>query len=306
MHNKHTASSAHLCLSIDRCHAIRSGRIATAVKCLLFVGAIAPAAKAETLSYSDFSNPANLVFNGNAAPTTTADGQVIRLVPALNEQVGSFYTEQKVNITAFSTSFEFRLTEPGGFIDATGQTGADGIGFVVQSVANTALGESGGGQGYAGIPQSVGVGFDTWMNSWDLYSNHVQIAVTGDTILGAVPIAPQFDDGNKWYAWIDYDGATLEVRTNQTVARPAAPTYSAALDMPAIVGGNSAYVGFCAATFDAFENHDILSWNFVSVPEPSSLALIGIGSLVFAVWLRRGRCMRGRHLARIRNDSHAN
>ncbi len=258
---------------------------------LLALLAAGPAVKAQadTISFPDFSNTANLVFNGNAAPTTTADGQVIRLVPALNEQVGSFYTEQQVNVTVFSTYFEFRLTDPGGFTDPTGQIGADGIGFVVQSVSNTALGDSGGGQGYAGIPQSVGVGFDTWENPWDLDSNHVQIAITGDTILGAAPVAPQFDDGNRWYAWIDYDGSTLEVRTNQTGVRPAVPDYSAALDLPAIVGGNSAYVGFCAATFDAYENHDILNWDFVSVPEPPSVVLFGASGFGLAVCLRRRR-----------------
>lgn len=242
-------------------------------------------ATADVITYPDFSSTNGLVVNGNAAAVSSVDGSVIRLVPALSVQVGSFYTEQKLNVTAFSTLFEFRLTDPGGIADAAGQTGADGIVFVVQSVGNTALGETGGGQGYFGIASSVGVEFDTWTNSWDLDSNHVGIDINGDTIVGAAAVATRFDDGNKWFAWIDYDGSTLEVRTNQTGVRPLTPDLSAALDLPAIVGGDSAYVGFSAATFSAFENHDILSWNFVSVPEPNSLRLLAIGML--ALVLRR-------------------
>ena len=141
-----------------------------------------------------------------------------------------------------------RFTEPG----------ADGLVFVVQSVSSS-IGGSGGGIGYAGIPNSVGVEFDTWWNGEqnDPDSNHVGIDANGSVDHGApaaftAGIRPNFDNGLPWHAWVDYDGTTLEVRVSQSIDRPMLPTLSRVMDIPVTIGSNDAYVGFTSGTGGAW------------------------------------------------------
>ena len=155
---------------------------------------------------------------------------------------------------------------------------------------------AGGGIGYAGIGQSVGVEFDTWHNSAqnDPNSNHLGIDINGSVNHGTgsqntAIVSTRFDDGNRWYAWVDYDGTTLEVRTNQSGLRPNTPTLSRALDIENILGQSTAYVGFTSGTGLDFGNHDILNWTYRDnfnpigdgvVPEPSAFAFFAMGSLI--------------------------
>jgi hypothetical protein len=229
------------------------------------------------------------VLNGAAAVASTGDGDVLRIVPATISQSGSFFSQTQLNASDFSTSFAFRLTDAGGIHDGT-DTGADGFVFVVQPVSSS-LGGGGGGLGYDGISPSVGVEFDTWNNfPLDPDSNHLGIDSNGSvTSLQTLSVAPRFDDGNKWYAWIDYNGTTLEVRANQTGVRPALPLMSGNIDIATILGTSLAYVGFTAGTGAAYENHDILSWTYADrfIPEPATGGLLLLG--VMLGWPAAGR-----------------
>src|ERR1700730_17961950 len=125
-----------------------------------------------TVNFPDFSSTAGLTLNGSTAVATTADGKVLRLTPASGGQAGSAFSSTSIEFNgssdSFSTFFQFRITNPGG-IDP-----ADGLVFVVQPVSSS-IGGSGGGIGYSGIPNSIGVEFDTFQNSWDTNSNHVAV-----------------------------------------------------------------------------------------------------------------------------------
>ena len=226
------------------------------------VAAFAAPAAATTVIFNDFSSTSGLALNGSAAQTTTSDGKVIRLVPAAPGQGGTFFSSAAINAATFSTAFTFRISNPGGISDGT-DVGADGLVFVVQSVSSS-LGGSGGDMGYGGINHSVGVGFDTFQNSWDADSNHAEIIKNGDVTneLSHLFVSPNFDDGNLWHAWVDYDGTTLQVRANETGVYPATPLLSLSIDIPTILGQNTAYVGFTAGTGAAWGNHDITSWTY--------------------------------------------
>ena len=52
-----------------------------------------------------------------------------------------------------------------------------------------------------------------------------------------------FDNGEIWHAWVDYDGTTVEVRTNQTGIRSLLPDLTRVLDLPTILGQDDAYIG---------------------------------------------------------------
>jgi len=229
------------------------------------------------VAYPGFANVSSLQLNGNAQQALTADGSVLRLVPAADFQAGSAFRTTPVGISKFSTSFQFRMTgngsDGGGPFGYDGQgQGADGIVFVLQNAGLTALGGSGGQLGYSndysgapGITPSVGVEFDTFDNPelGDADSNHVGIDING-TVFSVVAqgMPGRFDDGNLWTAWVEYDGTVLRVWVSADGIRPAVPTLTYTVDLPAILGSTTAFAGFTSATGLDFENADIVSWTF--------------------------------------------
>ena len=117
------------------------------------------------LVFSGFEDASLLTLNNAAAVVETADGFVLRVTPAIGGQAGSAFSSATVDATSFSTKFAFRFTSQGGSIfDCNTTNGADGLVFVVQSVSSS-IGGVGSGIGYAGIPKSVGVEFDSWCNA---------------------------------------------------------------------------------------------------------------------------------------------
>jgi hypothetical protein len=247
------------------------------------------------IRYDDFSSAAGLSLNGDAAQVTTGDGPVLRLVPATENKTGSAFLLSGIHVSAFSTYFAFRITNAGGMTDGT-EPGGDGLVFAIQAAGATALGGGGGGIGYGGLVKSVGVEFDTWQQakvvsdpaSWDdPSSNHVGVNLNGamDSVATAT-VSPRFDDGSLWYSWIDYDGATLQVRANQTGLRPGSALLSVALDIPSLLGTASGFVGFSSATAGAYGNHDLVGWEYRDrydpIPAPAPLFLIMAGLIAVA------------------------
>jgi len=269
-----------------------------------------PASAAVSVAFSDFSTSTGLQLNGNATAGPGV-GNVLRLVPATANQSGSAFSTTQVNASDFSTVFQFRLSDRGGIVDGSGHPGADGFTFTLQTVANTA-GGSGGGLGYQGLSPSIAVEFDTFANTgapiFDPSSNHLGIDVNGSVVsVQTVDVAPDFDDGNLWTAWIDYNNAskTLEVRVNETGIRPTLPTLSDNIDIFGVLGQNTAFVGFTAGTGGAFENHDIVNWQYNdtfspitsppgTVPEPSSFVIFTLASICggIGIYWKQKRVMR--------------
>lgn len=275
-----------------------------ATVCLIVSLIVCGVAQAAYVTYDGFSNTAGLTLNGSASVPTTSDGNVLRVCPAAGSAHGSVFSSTTVNAANFSTYFTFRITNRGGSLfDGNTIVGADGIVFVVQSVSSS-IGGIGQGIGYEGIGRSVGVEFDTWHNSAnnDPNSNHLGIDTNGvvNHAYGspyALPVSPDFDDGNMWYAWVDYDGTNLEVRANQTGVRPVAADLSRQLDITSILGQDSAYVGFTSGTGSDWGNHDIISWTYRDQYDPVNTTVPEPGSILLALPAIAGLLLRGRRKA---------
>lgn len=259
------------------------------------LGGMASNANATTILFNDFSSSAGLQLNGNAALATDNGGRnVLRVTPDMGGQSGSAFSTNAVSLASnasFSTAFRFRIysTTGGGACDGQG-CGADGIVFAVQTVSNTA-GGAGGGIGYAGLPNSVGIEFDTWNNgAGDAYSsNHVGIDLNGNmNSVALATVANEMNNGNVWSAWVDYNGASdlLELRLAEgaSAARPTSALLSYTVDLTTYLGTTNAFVGFTSGTGAAWDNHDIVAWQFNStydpigniggtVPEPGTVSL---------------------------------
>lgn len=260
----------------------------------LLLGSAGLASAADIL-YNDFSSVAGMQLNGSAHQA----GSALRLTSSGSYQSGSAFSTNAVSLASnasFSSAFRFQMTASAGICDGDG-CGADGLVFVVQTVSNTA-GGAGGGIGYDGLSKSVGIEFDTWNNGWwdDNNGNHVGIDINGniDSALQA-NVATRMNNGGIWSAWVDYNGNTdaLEVRLAEGIAalRPVNALLTYTVDLTTVLQTTNAFVGFTAGTGAAYNNHDVLAWQFNSsyqpidqvgaIPEPETYAMLlaGLGLL---------------------------
>lgn len=267
-------------------------------------------AAAAPFTYNGFASTVGLTINGNATTAVTGDGTVLRLTPAAVGQGGSAFTTSQISLgvgAEFSTFFQFRFTNPGGI------SPADGIAFVLQTVNNN-VGGLGGGLGYLGIPNSVGIEFDTFPNGGganDPNGNHVAVD-TGGAFNGTATIVngqsnctnvatvtgmPNcMANGSLWSVWIDYDQFNLYIALAENSTIRPANLIVQPINIAAAIGSTSAYIGFTGATGAGFENQDIVNWQFVdrfapinTVPEPATMMLFGAGLAVLVVRQRRRR-----------------
>jgi len=79
----------------------------------------------------------------------------------------------------------------------------------------------------------------------------------------ATPPAVDLHSGNVFHVHMNYDGATLSWTITDMTTKASFST-SQPVDIPKIVGGPAAFVGFTAATGGATATQEILSWTFRS------------------------------------------
>ncbi|AXC13691.1 hypothetical protein ACPOL_4418 [Acidisarcina polymorpha] len=205
-----------------------------------------------------------MALNGEAVFT----GGKLRLTNGGLKEASSAFFRDLVNVQAFSTQFEFLLTDPS----------ANGFTFAIQGVGSTALGVDGGSLGYQTIGKSVAVKFDLFNSAGEGTDS------TGMYINGAAPTVPAINlsttginlhSGDVFRAQLSYNGTTLTVVITDTVTRASA-TQTYTVNIPAIVGGANAYVGFTGATGGLSAIQDILSWTYT--PQAGSQAFSSYSS----------------------------
>lgn len=207
-------------------------------------------------SVLDFSNgfagaASLLAINGQGA---SYQGSLLRLANGQMFQASSVFALNSVAVDRFSTSFEFQANAAAAL--------ADGFTFTVQGVGPFVAGGDGGALGYAGIDHSIALTIDLYdelgQSSTDLYTGGELIGQS--TVLD--PSGINFHSGHAFRVNIDYDGSTLTFKiTDKTTGATATVAYSN-IDIPALVGGTTGYVGFTAATGVFTSTIDIANWTY--------------------------------------------
>jgi Legume lectin domain/Chitobiase/beta-hexosaminidase C-terminal domain len=174
-------------------------------------------------------------------------------------EAGSGWYYQPVNVQSFTTDFTFQLSNPV----------ANGITFSIQNAPQLfwALGGNGSGLGYQFMSPSVGIKFDfftpvgTGTDSTGLYTN------------GAVPTTPAIDlsttginlaSDDAMAVHMTYNGTTLTMTITDMVTA-AVWSNSWTVNIPSIVGANTAYVGFTGSTGASTASQKILTWSYETV-----------------------------------------
>jgi serine/threonine protein kinase len=193
------------------------------------------------------ATPAILALRATT-PATTAE---------LNQERSVFYFIP-LDVTVFTTTFRMRLSG--------GDRTSEGITFCLQGVAPTQVGKGGGGLGYEGIEHSVAIKFDLrdnegeGSNSTGVYFGGKAPQKEGSVDLGASGI--DLHSGRLMDVTIGYVNGTLYV-TIVDVDEPGRRfSRTFALDLPAKVGGSTAYAGFTASTSGAGVTAEVLSWTW--------------------------------------------
>ena len=168
----------------------------------------------------------------------------------------SAWSLTKVPVNNFITDFTFQLVN----------AKADGFTFTIQNDRKGiwALGGPNAGLGYQGIGKSVAVKFDIYNNAGEGNDS------TGVFTNGALPTGPSTDlsktgvvlaSGDVIQAHLVYSGTTLTLTLTDTKTK-ATVTKQFTINIPGVVGSNTAYVGFTGGTGSNGALQKILSWSF--------------------------------------------
>jgi hypothetical protein len=235
-------------------------------------------------AFGGFADASNLNLLGDAR---ISDDKIILTQSAKRLQGAAWYNQSVPVNNGFVVDFSFKIDGGNqGTCDPDGSLpGADGLAFVIQNFSPLAFGYTDWGIGYEGIPNSIAVEFDTYLNAWPNYNatdpngNHIAVQSRGTeantsihTPEATLGIAPNIETINPfgqniYHSRIIYnhknrllqvyfggnkDAMNLAITINDV-------NLSTLLDL---TGGKNAFMGFTASTGDAWETHEILSWSF--------------------------------------------
>ncbi|HEX5218055.1 MAG TPA: immunoglobulin domain-containing protein [Verrucomicrobiae bacterium] len=202
----------------------------------------------------------------------TMDTGTVTLTSGAGSTARSVFYNAPLYIGAFNASFVYH---------DVGGGGADGATFTIQNDPRgaTALGGGGGALGYAGITPSVGLG----INIYEPNTRGVALLQNGavpGTGAWTVPSPVVIGSVNPLFVSLRYAAGTLRVTL---VESNTANVYNATIpvNIPAVVGGNTAYVGFTGADGGVVSTQVISNFTFVPI---TGLAAAAAGNNVLLSW----------------------
>jgi hypothetical protein len=232
---------------------------------------------AQVINYpSGFAGSTGQIWLVNGASPLV--GSTIQLTTSgLVNGANNAWYETPVNVQDFTTTFTFT--------DTCSTYCGDGFGFMIISTSNpstsgfTYSGDAGAQLSWS---QCGGTGTDcAAINSilvkFDLFD--VQTGSPGANLTGfysggtypQAPNNPQYDmsgsginmeSGDLFTCTITYDGSSLTETLTDTVTKATYTKTYTGINIPSLVGGNTAYVGFGGSTGAATATQDLSSWTY--------------------------------------------
>ena len=245
---------------------------------------------------------------GATTTNTTPISNVLQLTDGSGGEASSAFDTTLQGIDTFDTTFDFTygmMTPPAadGFTFTIQNSGA---------TPESAIGGGGGDLAYVGIPTSVAVKFDLYdgnpngavggpnannnYNATGVYVNGTFPAPgSGDDPRQGVdsshpaPIGNSVDlktnaqlqptgidfhanQNDTFHCELKYDGTTL-TETVTDVTKNITLTQSYLIDIPGIVGGHTATVGFTGATGGAASEQDLIDWKYTGTSGSGAVTL---------------------------------
>jgi len=216
----------------------------------------------QTINFANgFSSTTGLTLNGSVR---AANDSRMQLTDGGLNEAGSVFWNTPINTQAFTTQFTFQLS----------LAQANGFTFTLQNNGATAIGGDAAGLGYAGIGKSVAVKFNIYdyqgegNDSTGVYTNGAM------PTLPTVDISPSgielnSDDGLT--ATLTYDGTALTLNLVDGVTNDTFTT-SQAINIPQVIGSNTAYVGFTGASGGLSASQKLTSWTYTTQALPPAFS----------------------------------
>lgn len=230
-------------------------------------------------------------FNNGVGYTANSDGALptffgnsVTLTDGGGNEHRSIYSNTKQSITQFTSQFTYQA-QPGSGL-------ADGATFILQNVGLNALSTNNGGSGLGmnGLSPSAEVEFNVF-NGHTVGTNFETNGANSGNYIDTSPV--NLDSSDPIRVNLSYNGTTLtEKLTDLTTHSKFSTSYTT--DLSSVLGGNTAFVGFTAATGGATSTQTISNFRFTSsVPESGgliTLTMLGMGGA--SLLLRRVRARR--------------
>ena len=206
-----------------------------------------------------FTPLGGMQLNGKSA----LSGTRLQLTDGGANEAASAFFSTPMNVATFTTSFTIQQ----------GSGTGDGMTFVIQNAASgpKAIGPGGSSLGYSYGPTQAGAILNSLAIKFDLYSNAGESPnSTGLYVSGTRPTTPAVDltpsaidlhSGHAMNVQLTYDGTTLQLKiTDASTAKSYSTSWP--VNIPQLVGGSTAYVGFTAGTGGATAIQQVLNWKF--------------------------------------------
>jgi hypothetical protein len=228
-------------------------------------------ASADIVGFNNLSGWRLNVGDGATPPTYDPGSDSLHLTNTGSSEFRSVFFETPQQVGQFSASFTYTVQNAG--IAFGNHFGAC---FVIQNSPSgaAALGSSGSGLGYAGITNSVALSFEIGNSpsATGLYS--------GGVIGGGAAATPPVNAlaGHPIDVNLSYNGSLLTLTMTDTVTLGQYQT-AYPVNIPGLIGGSSAYVGFTASTTGIGNADQYFGNPHFSVPGPAALSVLGLSGL---------------------------
>jgi hypothetical protein len=203
-----------------------------------------------------------LQLHGSAAIV----GTTLRLTSGAPAQSAVAWSNAPVPVSAFTADFTFQLPT----------STADGFTFTIQNApAGTwAIGSNAGGFGYSGISNSVAIKFGLYSDATNSMVSQTGLLENGQsTSAQSIDMSSNLSlhAGHLYSVHLVYAGTTLAETVTDTNTGGVF-THSYSVNIPSIVGGSSAYVGFTGSTGGFTSVQNLLTWGWASQAATTTVA----------------------------------